>query len=65
MNRFLAARNIPASVKIVAVAVTGAVGGLVATALALGSLEFAIVGGIAGAVSAMIIALPRVERAER
>jgi hypothetical protein len=49
---------------IVAAAVVGAVGGLVGTALVLGSLPFAIFGAIGGAVVSMIAALAHVEHSE-
>jgi hypothetical protein len=64
MARLFAVQQVPGSVKIVAAAVVGAVGGLAATALMLGSLEFAIFGGIGGAVVAMIGALAQSEQAE-
>jgi hypothetical protein len=60
----LEVRQVPASVKIVAAAVMGAVGGFVATATVLRSVEFGILGGIGAAVVSMIAALAQVEQAD-
>jgi len=61
MARLLEVTKVAGSVKIVAAALIGAVGGLVVTAVALGSVEFAIFGGIGGAVASMIGALSQTE----
>jgi hypothetical protein len=52
------------TVKIVAAALVGAAGGLVGTAVVLGSLEFGIFGAVGGAVVSMIGALTQLEPAE-
>jgi hypothetical protein len=64
MARAFEVSKVPGSWKIVAAAVVGAAGGLAATALALGSLEFAIFGAIGGAVVSMIGALAQSEPAD-
>jgi hypothetical protein len=55
--------DISETAKIAGAGVLGALGGLVATAVALGSLEFGIFGAIGGAVATTIAAAIRVERA--
>jgi hypothetical protein len=62
--RGLSARKVSSTVKIVAAALVGAAGGLVGTAVVLGSLEFAIFGAVGGAVVSMIGALTQIEAAE-
>jgi hypothetical protein len=52
------------TVKIVAAALVGAAGGLVVTAVALGSPAFGIFGAIGGAVATAIAAAIHVERSE-
>jgi hypothetical protein len=64
MARTFEVQKSSGSGKIVAAAVVGAACGLAGTALLLGSLEFAIFGGIGGAVVAMIGALAQFEKAE-
>jgi hypothetical protein len=61
MARLFEVSKVPGSLRIVAAAVVGAAGGLAATAAALGSVEFAIFGGVGGAVASMIGALARSE----
>ncbi len=50
--------------KIIAAAVIGALGGLTATVLILGSVEFGIFGGVGGALVAMIGTLAQFEPSE-
>jgi hypothetical protein len=64
MNSTVQVREVVGSMKVVLAAVAGAVGGLVVTAVVLGSVPFGILGGIGTAVVSMIAALARVERAE-
>jgi hypothetical protein len=64
MARLLEVSKDGGAVRIVAAALVGAACGLVATTAALGSLEFAVFGGVGGAVAAMIAALSRAESAE-
>jgi hypothetical protein len=58
------ARGRATNAKIVLGAVVGAVGGLVATTVALGSFEFGILGAIGGGLFVMIGALVQSERGE-
>jgi hypothetical protein len=60
----LSALKVSSTMKIVGAALVGAAGGLVGTALVLGSLEFGIFGGVGGAVVSMIGALSQFETAE-
>jgi hypothetical protein len=62
MNAFLS-RKLAAG-RVVAGAVLGALGGLVATAVALRSFEAGILGAVGGALAVMIGALALSERAE-
>ena len=64
MARLFEIKKVNGSVKLVAAAMVGAAGGLAATAAALGSVEFAIFGGVGGAVASMIGALSRTETDE-
>jgi hypothetical protein len=63
MNSGLSSEVSPTA-KVVAAALVGVVGGLVGTALVLGSPELGIFGAVGGAVVSMIGALAQVERSE-
>ena len=60
-----ATTTIPGTVRIVAAALAGAVGGLVVTAAVMGSLAFGVFGAIGAGVATAIAAAIQVEHSER
>jgi hypothetical protein len=64
MNWQVTKKQVPTTVAVVAAALVGAAGGLVGTALALGSVEFGIFGAVGGAVASMIASLAALEHPE-
>jgi hypothetical protein len=64
MKGWLYALKGSGTVPVVGAAMLGAAGGLAATVLVLGSLEFGIFGAVGGAVLSMIGVLARLERSE-